>query len=75
MLKAGKAKSSPGEKESGEKNYGVAYVFRGDFGVKREGRVLFSQVKEKDLCRERVVPQGNIQQDRKGKGLWVTLSI
>lgn len=50
MLKAGKAKSSPGEKELGKKNYGVAYMFRGDLGVKRGGRVLFSQVKEKDLC-------------------------
>lgn len=29
---------------------GVAYMFRGDFGVRKEGKVLFSQVKERDLC-------------------------
>lgn len=41
MLKADKAKSGPGEKESGKKNYGIAYMFRGDFGGEKGGEGAF----------------------------------
>lgn len=36
--------------------------------------VCFLRGEEEDLCHQRVVPQGEKQQCRKGKGLWVILS-
>lgn len=42
-------------------------------GWKRKGGCFFSG-ECRDLCHQRVVPQGKKQQGRKGKGLWVILS-
>lgn len=50
-------------------------MFGGGFGVKEFVFKSFFLGRElKDLCHQRVVPQGKKLQGREGKGLWVILS-